>query len=186
MSQLEQASVTMNSSLEFINMQNPPPPKDSPYLAYIDKGCGGSPTNIKSVPYPTRRRSTNYVNTLRDKGLLREMEEVRTDVDKVSSKGDNNYTYGNLTSMSQQDMKHESSKYFMAGSSHIPPQFDKLVYMGDSIDYDGPRRQYMEAEDAMDPLYKGYNGKVYKRRPSFQYEDFKKDVYDKLHIFNDN
>lgn len=144
----------MHRSTDFVNMETPPRPKESPYLSYMDDS---------SRPFPMRRRSTNYINTLRDKGF--EVPDIK-DVPPLEQD----------LPMNSQDNKHESTKYYMKGNPQMPLEFDNTVNMGDSIDY-GDKHRYRD--EAVDPLQQR---NPLERRPSFQYEDFKKDIYEKLHI----
>ncbi|KAL3232308.1 hypothetical protein RNJ44_04224 [Nakaseomyces bracarensis] len=158
------------ASTDFINMETPPRPKESPYLSYMDEGL--------QRPFPMRRRSTNYINTLRDKGLLDETSMSPPVLGADDTQGGND-----VPSMDLQDNKHESTKYYMNGNPQMPLQFDRTVNMGDSIDYGkNSYKLSSKADEDIDPMCTEGRKRL-ERRESFEYEDFKKDIYDKLHIF---
>lgn len=187
---------------DFINLSEPPRPKDSPNVSEFATPRG-TLKNDNRVPRTLHRRtSTNYVDALN----LKEMD--KPNVYQVNTYEENKHytpTYGHNPSSTTPVTTHnpQYSQQLQGYSINSTSTID----MGDHVQHQRDTRapslpslpssecDYLEENDrnAMLPCKensKGYTAEddnskpnLYRRRSSFQYEDFKKDIYDKLKFF---
>ncbi|QLQ78425.1 hypothetical protein HG537_0A06720 [Torulaspora globosa] len=158
-------------STDFLNLEEPPAAKESPSGSQFcladfndanDKICAGDSTYTHSyeqdlrqarllnendtiarppIGEPVRRRSTNYIDTLREKA------------------------------------RNQARKHDQTSSQDEPPVFKPSYTTG--------RQEFSpETEEGSNEPTEEPRPQLEKRRSSFAYEDFKKDVYERLNMFD--
>ena len=215
-------------SEDFINLSEPPKPKDSPMLSfegglfYSDNGSKDSSPRLSRAPllFP-RRRSTNYMDALTTKEKQKNKSKFLNSVGENlrSFRRDQNNKRSQrrkslLSGMDFQDTRHDiqtsnvtsedcnsigdyTTKHHDMGDyiqrpqspeySPVPnPSLFKKQYRTDinneEIDTSVNNQEVSDSEDdnkvaVMRPPSVG-------RKLSFEYEDFKKDIYNKLNFFD--
>lgn len=190
------------ASDDFINLSEPPRPKDSPSISEFATP-GGTFRSDNRVPRPLQRRtSTNYIDALN----LKEMDKPNKY--QINTYEENKHytpTYGHDYPSMTQDITHDAQL-----SQHLQDyaiNSSSTVDMGDHVQHQHSTRvpaappqlygkcDYLEENDrnailSSKETNKGYTTEatdskpnLYRRRSSFEYEDFKKDIYDKLKFF---
>ncbi|CCF57432.1 hypothetical protein KAFR_0C04420 [Kazachstania africana CBS 2517] len=178
------------ASTDFINLTEPPRPKETPTISEYDNRVPVSTDTQKHQPFNfQRRRSTNYIDALNSK-------QKRTNSNAEKYNNDIATKPSHLrrkSSMSLQDTRHDIQNKETNLKFH---QNHKNADMGDYLqhysfrnpsgDTDLPRTmQLSEDDDGRNILGNNDQRPIFhERRPSFQYEDYKKDIYNRMNIFD--
>ena len=227
-------------SEDFINLSEPPKPKDSPMLSFeggifhSDNGSRDSSPRLSRAPllFP-RRRSTNYMDALttkeKQKNKARFLNSVSENLRSFRSNQSNNNNINNinnnnnnkrsqrrkslLSGMDFQDTRHDiqTSNVTSDDCSSTDEYTTKHHNMGDYIqrpqspEYSPVpnlslfKKQYrtdvnnedidtsinnQEVSDSEDDNITARRPPSVGRKLSFEYEDFKKDIYNKLNYFD--
>ncbi|CAI4060882.1 hypothetical protein N7582_001742 [Saccharomyces uvarum] len=187
-------------SQDFLNMDEPPSAQETPSVSTFNLPGPTAPAPTEDKPAPMlRRRSTNYMDALSSRAQAREREssfgEHHAPIPipapapapaaerRSSGPMDFQNTIHDLqyqTTNTDSDMGHagvdmgDSISHTPAGSSNHQPIF-KSAFLDNNSDTSGSTRIPRDA--ALPPDVR--------RKSSFKYEDFKKDIYNQLHMFED-
>ncbi|CAL9731766.1 inhibitor of glycogen debranching 1 [Monosporozyma unispora] len=197
------------TSDDFINLSEPPRPKDSPSISEFTTPEGTWRYDNR-VPRPLhRRRSTNYIDALN----LREMG--KSNKSQMNTYEENkHYTpqYGHDHGYPTQKMEYQDTKHDLQHWEDYTVNSASTIDMGDHVQHQGDnsrrnicvpasppqlfKSDYLDENDRNASLpcndaNKGYTTEgvaypkpnIFRRRSSFEYEDFKKDIYDRLKFF---
>lgn len=204
MSDKKQYQPQYASSVDFTNLEEPPKPLETPDLSALNLHNSSSNTASRNefIPQVPRRRSTNYVDALQS-----ELEhppaaiEIRPETNRRDSSG----------SMNEQFTKHELQRGSTdLGNGEYYSKYNN-VDMGDHIHKDAldttekgrdrseeRRAGHLKKRNPFGISFNNYHDKgrsdteepeyvspphIGRRRSSLVYEDFKKDIYNKLHLF---
>lgn len=219
MSNNTQVFIRQMTSNDFINISDPPRPKESPSISEFTTPNGSYIQDTDTEPrLLQRRRSTNYTDALN----LRKMNQLREQSTNHNTYQENHqfasaydYESGFLTQkMNYEDIKHDIQSWQDCYDYH-PTYSNSTVDMGDHVQHKNDSDKYTLVDVPSKPvlLFKsdyletendrgatlpsmntsasnGYTTKglsskqqMFRRRSSFEYEDFKKDIYDRLKFF---
>lgn len=189
------------TSDDFINLSEPPRPKDTPNISEFTtpEGTWIYDGNNPGRPRPLqRRRSTNYTDALN----LREMGKTNKPVQTTSNNSyeENKHYY---TPAYSHGPSHDHDRHHRDHWQDYEVQSSSTIDMGDHVQHQHGRHgnqgeanpshlfksNYLEENDrnASLPLNQDSETQrkpeLFRRRSSFEYEDFKKDIYDRLKFF---
>lgn len=188
---------TFDSSTDFINLQEPPKPKDvvNPQeIGAYSRGRDYTPRGVNKdtdIPHRLlRRSSTNYMDALKSTdrpsagGIGRGGDE-----DENLEESEKYYRHrrkSSVPSMSLQDSFHE--RYIstnLIDSKDSDATFDSVNRSNENIEVEEKptfNEKYVRDNEPRGPqeqrLRRNHN-----RKPSFQFEDYKKDMYQKSNMF---
>ncbi|KAG0667929.1 hypothetical protein C6P45_005204 [Maudiozyma exigua] len=215
-------------SEDFINLSEPPKPKDSPMLSFegglfhTDNGPNDNSSHLSRAPllFP-RRRSTNYMDALttkekqknkdklfnsvgenirsfrkdqhvkrsqRRKSLLSGMDfqDTRHDIQTSNVTSDDNNSIGEYTTkhhdMGDYIQRPQSPEYSPVPNASLFKKQYRTDINNEEIDTSGNNQEGSDSEDDISARRPASTG----RKLSFEYEDFKKDIYNKLNFFDKN
>lgn len=210
------------TSDDFINLSDPPRPKESPFMSEFITPNGSYIQDTRKSRPLQRRRSTNYTDALN----LRKMNQLREQAINHNSLEENRHwtpayghEHGCLTQkMDYEDIKHDIQSWQDYYDDHNINS-NSTIDMGDCIQHknNGTKGNLVDIPSKPVQLFKsdyldnendrcatlpsinsdknnncGYTtrglsskSQMLRRRSSFEYEDFKKDIYDRLKFFEE-
>lgn len=201
------------TSDDFINLSTPPRPKDSPSMSEFTTPDGSWNQQDPRRPHPLQRRaSTNYTDALNIREMGKQNRNQLDHPNSYEENRHYTPAYGHdhgypTKRMEFQDIKHDRQHW-----KDYVTQSSSTVDMGDHVQHQSNRHNtqvpevppqlnksdYLDENDrnASLPSNDNNNNKAYttqgryskpqlfRRRSSFEYEDFKKDIYDRLRFFD--
>ncbi|GMM54773.1 Igd1 protein [Maudiozyma humilis] len=203
-------------SEDFINLSEPPKPKDSPMLGFmrgnLDTVEGAVSGSSYDHPLFHRRRSTNYMDALTTKEKQRNKSRLLERVGDLRREHAIKHSQRRkslLAGMDFQDTRHDMQTSNVSSDQNSLNSYTLDHHnMGDYIQHDEdsadradyapkPKHSLFKKQYRVDADSSGYQEEApsdsesvhSKRFPapgrklSFEYEDFKKDIYNKLNFF---
>ncbi|CAI4062136.1 hypothetical protein SUVZ_06G0720 [Saccharomyces uvarum] len=191
-------------SQDFLNIEEPPSAQETPSVSTFNLPGPSAPAPTEEKPTPMlRRRSTNYMDALSSRAQAREREssigEHHAPIPmpapapapaaerRSSGPMDFQNTIHNLQYQSTNDSDMSHAGVDMGDSiSHTPAgsgsgsgsgASNQPIFKSAFLDNDSSSSTRIPRDAALQPDVR--------RKSSFKYEDFKKDIYNQLHMFED-
>ncbi|CAI4061078.1 hypothetical protein SKDZ_06G0830 [Saccharomyces kudriavzevii ZP591] len=183
------SSPSFAKSQDFLNIDEPPSAQETPSVSTFNLPGPSAPAPAQNVDKPApmmRRRSTNYMDALNSREQAREGESSSEEhAPAAERRGSGPMDFQNTIHSMQYRATNDSDL------SHVG------VDMGDSISHPPVRSRTSNKPVFKDAYLDSNSGDSTsvprdsapqlgtRRKSSFKYEDFKKDIYNQLHMFED-